>query len=148
MTCFLPETPGVIDVEEVAEIRRLHFVEKATVSELAKQFKLSRPTIRKHLHTLDEPVYPVRKSQPHPKLGPFRAQLEQWLETDSRLPAKRRRAARRLFECLQVEGYVGGYCAVRRYVKAWRPISITAGGASVCAAVFATWRDLSVRLEP
>ncbi|WP_150046145.1 hypothetical protein [Methylomonas rhizoryzae] len=85
MPGFLPENPGVIDVEEVAEIRRLHFVEKATVSELAKQFKLSCPTIRKHLHTLDEPVYPVRKSQPHPKLGPFRNQLEQWLEADSRL---------------------------------------------------------------
>ncbi|WP_232056735.1 hypothetical protein [Methylomonas rhizoryzae] len=60
MPGFLPENPGVIDVEEVAEIRRLHFVEKVTVSELAKQFKLFRPTIRKHLHTLDEPVYPVR----------------------------------------------------------------------------------------
>jgi transposase len=120
MTGFLPENPGVIDVEDVAEIRRLHFVEKATVSELAKQFKLSRPTIRKHLNTLDEPVYPVRQSQPHPKLGPFRVQLEQWLESDSRLPVKRRRTAQRLFECLQVEGYVGGYCAVRRYVKAWK----------------------------
>ncbi|WP_367155187.1 hypothetical protein [Methylomonas sp. HYX-M1] len=85
MPGFLPENPGVIDVEEVAEIRRLHFVEKVTVSELAKQFKLFRPTIRKHLHTLDEPVYPVRKSQPHPTLGPFRNQLEQWLEADSRL---------------------------------------------------------------
>ncbi len=112
MTGFLPENPGVIDVEEVAEIRRLHFMEKATVSELAKQFKLSRSTIRKHLHTLDEPVYPVHQSQPHPKLGAFRAQLEQWLETDSRLPAKRCLTAQRLFKCLQVEGYVGGYCAV------------------------------------
>jgi len=120
MTGFLPENPGVIKVEVVAEIRRLHFVEHVTVSELAKQFKLSRPTIRKHLHTLDEPVYPVRQSQPHPKLGPFRGQLEQWLEFDSRLPAKRRRTAQRLFECLQVEGYLGGYCAVRRYVKAWK----------------------------
>lgn len=64
-------------MEDVAEIRWLHFVEHVTVSDLAKQFKLSRPTIRKHLNTLDEPVYPVRKSQPHPKLGPFRAQLEQ-----------------------------------------------------------------------
>jgi DNA-binding transcriptional regulator LsrR (DeoR family) len=37
-------------MEDVAEIRRLHFVEHVTVSELAKQFKLSRPTIRKHLN--------------------------------------------------------------------------------------------------
>jgi transposase len=107
-------------MEDVAEIRRLHFVEHVTVSELAKQFKLSRPTIRKHLNTLDDPVYPVRKSQPHPKLGPFRDQLEQWLDADSRFPPKRRRTAQRLFECLQVEGYLGGYCAVRRYVKAWK----------------------------
>lgn len=62
MPGFLPENPGVIDVEEVAEIRRLHFVEKATVSELAKRFKLSRPTIRKHLHTLDESASAYRQS--------------------------------------------------------------------------------------
>ncbi|WP_228125113.1 IS21 family transposase [Candidatus Methylospira mobilis] len=120
MTGFLPENPGVIKVNQVAEIRRLHFVEKATVSELAKQFELSRPTIRKHLKTLDDPVYPLRKLQPHPKLGAFRDQLKSWLETDARLPVKRRRTAQRLFECLQAEGYAGGYCAVRRYVKAWK----------------------------
>jgi hypothetical protein len=32
----------------IVEIRRLHFVEHATVSHLAKRFKLSRPTIGKH----------------------------------------------------------------------------------------------------
>jgi hypothetical protein len=25
-----------------------------------------------------------------------------------------------LYECLQVEGYVGGYSAVQRFVKAWK----------------------------
>lgn len=34
-------------MEVIAEIRRLHFVEHVTISDLAKQFKLSRPTIRK-----------------------------------------------------------------------------------------------------
>jgi hypothetical protein len=37
MTGFLPENPGVIKVEVVAEIRRLHFVEKVTVSESYSQ---------------------------------------------------------------------------------------------------------------
>ena len=51
MTGFLPEKPGVIKMDVIPEIRRLHFVEKVTITDLAKQFKLSRPTIRKHLKT-------------------------------------------------------------------------------------------------
>lgn len=43
MTGFLPEKPGVIKMDVIPEIRRLHFVEKVTISDLAKQFKLSRP---------------------------------------------------------------------------------------------------------
>jgi len=38
-------------MDTIAEIRRLHFVENKKISELAKRFKLSRPTIRKHLKT-------------------------------------------------------------------------------------------------
>jgi transposase len=55
------------------------------------------------------------------KLGAFIEQLTTWLETDAALPGKKRkRTAQRLYECLQVEGYVGGYSAVQRYVKAWK----------------------------
>ncbi len=53
MTCILPEKPGVIKMDVISEIRRLHFVEGVTITDLAKQFKLSRPTIRKHLNTLE-----------------------------------------------------------------------------------------------
>lgn len=68
MSGFLPENPGVLEMDTIAEIRRRHFVEKETISSLSKAFKLSRPTIRKHLKTVIEPVY-QRKHQPHPKLG-------------------------------------------------------------------------------
>ncbi|MFZ2168208.1 MAG: IS21 family transposase [Methylococcaceae bacterium] len=107
-------------MDMIAEIRRLHFVENETVSALAKTFKLSRPTIRKHLKTVGEPVYPTRQHQPHPKLGTYLDLLQSWLENDAALPGKRRRTAQRLFECLQVEGYLGGYTAVQRYVKDWK----------------------------
>ena len=78
---------------------------------MAKQFKLSRPTIRKHLKTIEEPVYPTRL-----KLGAYLEQLTTWLETVGK---KRKRTAQRWYECLQVEGYVGDYSAVQRFVKAW-----------------------------
>jgi transposase len=120
MSGFLPENPGVIKMDMIAEIRRLHFVENETVSALAKTFKLSRPTIRKHLKTLEEPVYSTRQHQPHPKLGTYLDQLHAWLRNDAALPGKRRRTAQRLYECLQVEGYLGGYSAVQRFVKDWK----------------------------
>ncbi|MCQ8117917.1 helix-turn-helix domain-containing protein, partial [Methylomonas sp. WSC-7] len=63
-------------MEVIAEIRRLRFVEHVTANDLTKQFRLSRPTIRKHLKTIKEPVYSTRQHQPHPKLGDYLDQLK------------------------------------------------------------------------
>ena len=75
--------------------------------------------MRKHLKTIEEPVY-QRKTQTFPKLGGFQERLKQWLETESRLPKKQRRTAQRLFEGLQTEGYRGAYDSVQRFVKHWK----------------------------
>jgi len=48
------------------------------------------------------------------------AQLEQWLDIESRLPRRQRRTAARLFEGLQAEGYRGSYDPVQRFVKQWK----------------------------
>ncbi|WP_240347962.1 IS21 family transposase [Methylomonas sp. EFPC1] len=119
MSGFLPENPGVLQMDVIAEIRRRHLVEKETISSLAIAFKLSRPTIRKHLKTVETPAY-QRQHQPHPMLGSFHQQLHAWLEQEADLPRKQRRTAQRLYECLQVEGYQGSYTAVQRYVKGWK----------------------------
>ena len=44
MTGFLPENPGVLVMDVIAEIRRRHFVEGETITSLAEAYKLSRPT--------------------------------------------------------------------------------------------------------
>jgi transposase len=119
MSGFMPENPGVLIMDVIAEIRRRHFIEKETITSLAETFKLSRPTIRKHLKTVEVPVY-HRNDQPHPKLGSYHEQLDAWLEQEAPLPRKQRRSSQRLYECLQVEGYRGGYTAVQRYVKRWK----------------------------
>ena len=119
MTGFLPENPGVLVMDIIAEIRRRFHVDNETVTSLAEAFKLSRPTIRKHLNTVETPVY-QRQNQPHPKLGSFHDLLEAWLEQEAHFPRKQRRTAQRLYECLQVEGYRGSYTVVQRYVKRWK----------------------------
>lgn len=62
----------------IYEIRRRHAVQKQSISAIAREMGLSRPTVRKHLNTVEEPKY--ERVQPvSPKLGEFESQLVQWL---------------------------------------------------------------------
>ena len=106
-------------MDTIAEIRRRHLVSKESISSIARDLKLSRPTVRKHCGTQSEPVYQRRK-QPTPMLGAFQETLESWLQTERLLPKAQRRTARRLFEGLQVEGYRGAYDSVQRFVRGWK----------------------------
>lgn len=109
----------MLNMEIIAEIRRRHLVSKESISSIARDLKLSRPTVRKHLQTLTEPEY-QRSQQVVPKLGEFQTLLANWLETEQHLPKAQRRTARRLFEGLQAEGYRGAYDSVQRFVKQWK----------------------------
>jgi transposase len=106
-------------MKAIAEIRRRHQLNGESIRSLAREFKHSRNTIRKHLETIEAPVY-QRENQPIPVMGAYIEQLSSWLEHDAKLPRKMRRTAQRLYECLQVEGYRGSYSPIQRYVKVWK----------------------------
>lgn len=114
----------------IAEIRRRHFISGESISAIARSLNLSRPTVRKHLQTVEAVAY-QRSSQPVPRLGEYRARLESWLAVDQELPKSQRRTARRLFEGLQAEGYRGAYDSVQRFVKQWK---VRSGGPTVTQA--------------
>ena len=105
-------------MESIGKIRRRHLVNGESISAIARSLNLSRNTVKKYLNATAEPTY-QRQRQPKPQLGAFQATLEQWLELDRALPKAQRRTARRLFECLQAEGYRGAYDSIQRYVRAW-----------------------------
>ena len=112
----------------IAKIRFRRSVGKESISSIARDLNLSRPTVRKHCRTQTEPIY-RRAQQPTPMLGAFQERLENWLQTERRLPKPQRRTARRLFEGLQAEGYRGAYDSVQRFVQRlsctrflWTPI--------------------------
>ena len=106
-------------MDMIAEIRRRRLVSKESISSIARDLNLSRPTVRKHCRTQREPVY-RREKQPTPRLGEFQERLESWLRTERLLPKAQRRTARRLFEGLQAEGYHGAYDSVQRFVQRWK----------------------------
>jgi transposase len=103
----------------IYEIRRRHSVQKQTISAIARDMGISRPTVRKHLYTVEEPKY-LRVQSSAPRLGQFEEQLTKWLEDEAKLARPRRRTAHRLFEGLQEIGYIGAYDSVQRFVKRWK----------------------------
>jgi hypothetical protein len=106
-------------MDMIAEIRRRRLVSRESISSIARDLKLSRPTVRKHCRTKSEPIY-RRDKQPTPMLGAFQETLETWLRTERLLPKAQRRTARRLFEGLQAKGYRGAYDSVQRFVQRWK----------------------------
>jgi len=107
----------VLCVETIGKIRRRRLVQGETISAIARELKLSRNTVKKALRSDGEPFEYRRQHQRRPKLGPYLATLETWLETEEKLPARERRTAQRLFEALQLEGYAGAVDQVRRHMR-------------------------------
>ena len=93
-------------METIVKIRRRGLRDGESISGLARSLQLSRTTVRKYLKDGAEPVY-KRKEQPERQLGPWCGHLDEWLRSDGLLPK-----ARRLFECLQAEGYAGELCLI------------------------------------
>ena len=65
----------MLGMESIAEIRRRHFVGGESISSIARSLHLSRPTVRKHLRTVEKPFY-ERKYQPCLKLDDYKGLLE------------------------------------------------------------------------
>ncbi len=58
-------------METIGKIRRRYFVNGESISQLARDFRLTRKTVRKLIKSADpNPTY-VRRHQPQPKLGAF-----------------------------------------------------------------------------
>jgi transposase len=104
----------VLEVEEWAEIRRLHFVGGVSVRELARRTGRGRNTIRRALRSEDAPQY-VRKAGLS-ILDPFKEEIRRLLREDPRLTGIR------VHELIAEQGYAGGKTLVYDYVSEVRPL--------------------------
>ena len=108
----------MLTVDTIAKIRRAFFVEKKPIKAICRELKRSR-TAGAIRSEATEFRY-ERSVQPMPKLGAWRAQLDEFLAANEAKPARERLTAVRIFETLRDLGFDGGYDAVRRYAKSWR----------------------------
>lgn len=106
-------------VETIRKIRCAYQRDRKSIRQIAREFKMSRNTVRKVIRKdVTEFTY-ERKAQPLPKLGPFQEMLSESLAVDGTKPPKEQRTALVLFEELQRKGFEGGYDSVRRYAQKW-----------------------------
>jgi transposase len=100
-------------VEQWAEIRRMHFVERLSIKEVQRRTGRDRKTIRRALRSAEPPRY---RRPPRPsKLDPFRDEIDRLLRADPRLPGKRIR------ELIEELGYRGSKTILDDYLRELRP---------------------------
>jgi transposase len=108
------EVEEVLTVDDYGAIRRARRDGKS-IRQIAREFKLSRITVRKVLKH-SEPI-PITRNRSAPKLGPFHEVLDQIFVEDQTAPRKQQHTAAQAFRRLRDEyGYGGGYAQVQRYV--------------------------------
>ena len=103
----------MVGVEEWAEIRRMHRVERLSIREIHRRTGLHRKTIRRALASDGPPVY--RRAPAVSKLDPLKGWIEEQLRTDPRIPSKRLR------ELAEELGYEGGKTIFDDFVREVRP---------------------------
>ncbi len=100
-------------MEQWAEIRRMHFVERLSIKEIHRRTGRDRKTIRRALRSELPPRY---RRPPRPsKLDSFGEEIDRLLCCDPRLPGKRIR------ELIEELGYDGGKTILDDYLRELRP---------------------------
>jgi transposase len=108
----------MFQVEIYGRVRRAVRVEGRSQRAVAREFGLSRETVRKMLQYAVPPGYQRRQPIKRPKLGPWLGVIDAILSDDKQRPAKQRHTAKRIFERLKEEhGFTGGYTIVKDYVR-------------------------------
>jgi transposase len=105
----------MLTVDEYARIRRAHR-DGMSIHEIARRHHHSRRKVREALAKPEPKPYTRIKAPTAPKLGRFKALIDEILAADEKAPRKQRHWATQIFRRLAKEGYEGGYDQVRRYV--------------------------------
>jgi transposase len=108
----------MFEVDIYGRVRRAVRVDGRSQRAVAREFGLSRETVRKMLEFAVPPGY--RRQQPvrRPKLGPWLGVIDAILEDDKQRPPKQRHTAKRIFDRLREEHkFNGGYTIVKDYVR-------------------------------
>ncbi len=104
----------MVGVQQWAEIRRMHFVERLSIKEIARRTGRSRVTVRRALRAEGPPRY--ERAPVTSKLEPHKPEIHRMLRAEPRMPATRIR------ELIADQGYDGGQTILDAYLREVRPL--------------------------
>ena len=104
----------MVEVEQWAEIRRMHFVQRLSIKEICRRTGRSRATIRRALRSQGPPRY--ERASVDSKLDPHKEEIHRLLRAEPRIPATRIR------ELIADAGYEGGRTILDVYLRELRPL--------------------------
>jgi transposase len=104
----------LVEVEQWAEIRRMHFVCGLSIKEIVRRTGRDRNTVRRALRATAAPKY--SRSPAPSKLDPFKDEIHRLLGEDPKLPGQRVR------ELIEPLGYAGSKTILDDYLREVRPL--------------------------
>ena len=109
-------------MDQIHHIRTLYYEQGYNISEIAEATGHDWKTVAKYIDKKDfnEPVpVPASERQFCPKLDPYKALINSWLEEDRKHPRKQRHTARRVYDRLtgEISGFDCSYRLVAEYVR-------------------------------
>jgi len=128
---------GMLVVETIGKIRRLHEIEGLPIKAICRRLGVSRKVVRKVLRSGATEFRYERGEQPQPKLGAWRGELDRLLTENAGRASRERLTLMRVFEELRGLGYGGGYDAVRRYARGWQRARAAVSAAAYVPLSFA-----------
>lgn len=107
-------------MEMLGKVRRMHYRDGLSRSEIARRTGLSRTTVRKWLEEANAAAPRYRRTKAPGKLTAFDATVVSWLEADARRPKRERRTAQAMLAQLKAQGFEGGYTILTDFIRDWR----------------------------
>jgi len=86
----------MLTMTQIDDIRNAFFFKGLSISEIAREFKVDRKTVRKYVYQEDwNASVEVKAKRSFPKLDPFKEDIDEWLEEDKKVRKKQRHTAKR-----------------------------------------------------
>jgi transposase len=105
-------------VELYGRVRRAVLVDGVSQRAVAREFGISRKSVRKMVSFSVPPGYRRQQAVKRPKLDPWVGVIDAIVEEDKTRPAKQRHTAKRVFDRLRAEHqFTGGYTIVKDYLR-------------------------------
>ena len=120
----------MLRMAQVQYIKDLYENEEKSINEIAKITGYNYRTVRKYAYqeNWSEDSLPNIEARSYPVLEKYIPIIDQWLESDRKIPRKQRHTVKRMYDRLrEEEGFCGSYSSVKKYVRKKKYVMKTGG---------------------